>query len=155
MCQSELNEFTDVVKARFPDSRTNPAGNAQMAVAVLTLSWYYEGILHQRGHPVSLAAYSKSLKEDRVPVSKLNDCRTCQDDRTTSSHRTEYLYPGFAANPQEVHPVALISFLRVMYWIGILHELDHPVSITDYAESNKTGDFSISPPPSGEASDDR
>ena len=155
MCQSELNALTDVVEARFPDSRTNPAGIAQMAAAVLTLGWYHEGILHQRGHPVSLAAYSMSLKEDQVPVSKLNDCRTCQDERTRSSHRTDYFYPGFAANPEKVQPVALSFFSRVMYWLGILHELDHPVSLTDYAESIKTGDFFISPPPPGEASGDR
>ena len=42
-----------------------------------------------------------------------------------------------------------------MYWLGILHELDHPVSLTDYSESIKTSDFSINPPPPGEASDDR
>ena len=31
-----------------------------------------------------------SLKEDQVPVSKLNDCRTCQDERTWASHRSDY-----------------------------------------------------------------
>ena len=155
MCLPEFDALTDVVKARFPDSRTNPAGIDHGAAAVLTLGSYHEGILHQKGHPVSLATYSMRLKEDQVPVSKLNDCRTCQDERAWTSHSCDYFYPGFAANPVGVQPGALGFFCRLMYWLGILHELDHPVSLTDYAESNKTGDFSISPPPPGEASDDR
>ena len=96
-----------------------------------------------------------SLKEDQVPVSKLNDCRTCQDERTWASHRSDYFSPGFVANPEGVQPEALGIFCRIMYWLGILHELDHPVSLTDYSESIKTSDFPINPPPPGEASDDR
>ena len=76
-------------------------------------------------------------------------------ERTWASHSSDHLYPGFAENPEGVQPGALGIFCRVMYWLGILHELDHPVSLADYAESIKTGDFSISSPPPEEASDDR
>ena len=88
-----------------------------------------------------------------MPVYKLNDCRTCQDEKTWASHRSDHFYPGFAANPDGVQPKALGFLCRVMYSLGILHELDHPATLTDYGESIKTGDFSISPPPPEEASD--
>ena len=155
MCKPELDVFIDVVGARFPDSDTNPTGIALRAAQVLTLGWYYQGILHHRGHPVSLATYGRSLKDDQVAVFELNDCHTCQDERNWTAHRAEHFFPGFAANPEGV-PLGAVGYLcRTMYWLGILHNLDHPVSLTDYAESVKTGDFSIGPPPHGEASDDR
>ena len=153
-CMPELDALSDVVQARFPESDTNPSGIAHRAAAVLILGWYYEGILHHKGHSVSLVIYGKGLERDQVPFSKLGDCRACQDERDWADHRFEQLYPGFAANPEGVQPQVLAFFCRTMYWLGILHDLDHPVALTDYGESIKTGDFSISPPHQAEASDD-
>ena len=146
VCQLELNAVVDDLEARFPDSDTNPAGITHKAAGALTLFWYYEGILHEKGHPEALANYGITLKENQVPVSTLNGCSTCQEEQTWASQRTEYFFPGFATNLEGVQPTVLKFLCRVMYWIGILHELDHPVSLTDYAESVKTGDFSINLP---------
>ena len=146
-CQTDIDAFTGAVKSMFPDSGTTPTGVAHKAASVLTLTSYYVGILHQNGHPTSLGDYGMTLKRNQVPVSKLNDCHTCQDEETWARQRVNYLLPGFTGNPEGVQPVALGFLLRAMYWLGILHELRHPVSLTDYAEAVKTGDFSISPLP--------
>ena len=151
-CQPEMKALTDVVRSMFPDSVTNPAGIARRAADVLILGYYHQGILHQDGHPMSLSTYGMSLKRKQVPVSTLHDCRTCQDEQTWASDRANYFFPGFAANSERVEPGALGYFCRVMYWLGILHRVEHPVALVDYAEAIKTGDFSIAPPP--EASDD-
>ena len=154
-CKPELDALMDVVEARFHDSDTNPTGIALRAAQVLTLGWYHEGILHHKGHPVSLATYGRSfLKDDQVSVFELHDCRTCQDERNWAVHHIEHFFPGFAANQEGVQPTAVVYLCRTMYWLGILHDVDHPVSLTDYGERVKTGDFSIGPPPHGEASDD-
>ena len=154
ICQTEIDAFIYVVKSRIPDSDTDPTAIENRAARVLTLGHYYQGILHQNEHPISLLNYGMNLKRDQVPVAKLHDCRTCQYERDLAVHRTDYLFPGFATNPERVQPAVLNSFYMGIYWLGMLHALDHPVALTDYAESNKTGDCSISPPPPGEASDD-
>ena len=153
-CLPEIDALTGVLKSRFPDSATNPAGIAPRVGSVLILAHYYLGILHQSGHPTSLADYSMSLKRAQVPIHKLNDCLTCQDENAWAANRAHYLFPGFAGNPEGVQPEPLAKLCRVIYWLGILHELEHPVPLTDYAEAIKTGDFYISPPPLGEASND-
>ena len=154
-CLPEIDAFTGAVKSMFPDCDTNPAGMPHRAASVLTLGSYHLGILHQHGHPTSLDLYVRSLKRDRAPVSDLNGCRACQDEEAWAWQRVNHLFPGFAGNPEGVQPVALGFLYRAMYWLGILHELEHPVSLTDYAEAVRTGDFSVSSLPPGAAGSDR
>ena len=141
-CLPELDELGDVVQRMFPDSDTNPAGIGERAASILLLGHYHEGTLHQHGHPTTFTVYSRGLKKARTPVAELGGCRTCQDERDQILRFAGHLSPSFAANPERIEPKVLGICCRLMHWLGILHDLEHPVSLGDYSEAMKTGDFS-------------
>ena len=142
-CLPELDELYDVVQRMFPDSDTNQAVMGEKAASVMLLGHYHEGILHQNGHPTTFNVHSRGLKKARTPVLlDLHGCRTCQDERDQILRFAEHLSPSFAANPEHINPGVLGICGRLMYWLGILHELEHPVTLGDYSEAMKTGDFS-------------
>ena len=141
-CLPELDELIGVVRRMFPDSGTNPAGIGERAASVLLLGHYHEGILHRHGHPTTRKVYSRGLKRSGVPVAELHGCRPCQDERERILRFAGHLSSSFAANPEHIEPGVLAVCCRLMHWLGVLHDLEHPVCLADYAESMKTGDFS-------------
>ena len=134
-CKPELEVYTAAVLKRNPRGLTLSAANA------ITLAYYHEGILHQKGHPVTIVQNGLRLKRDPARVNSLNQCGTCQDERVKATLRVDLHFPGYVENPERV-PLEAIEMLSIgMYHIGVLHDLEHPVSLTDYVETTKTDDL--------------
>ena len=141
ICLPELDRLADVLQRRFPDSDTHPGQIARRAAHVLWASSYYQGILHHHGHPTNLLVYGQSLKENQVEVSKFNDCVSCQSERESAAVYLSNTYPDLDDSPEWLQPELTAYFCKVMHWLGVLHELEHPVSLTDYSVFLTTGDI--------------
>ena len=169
-CVPQMEQLTEVVGRRFQGPHENPVAFSLRGARVLTTGAYPLGVLHQNGHPASYAEYAKSRESNPKSITRLNKCNTCLDKKNWAAHRFEHFFPGFAAEdpdgmaPREgisqsaypfpewvggpgwLTPRQVATLCRVMHWLGVLHALEHPVALTDYAEAIKTGDFSIKPP---------
>ena len=140
ICVPALERVFATVQRRFPGSDTHPGQMTRRAANVLWTAAYYQGILHHNGHPTDLIVYGQSLKNNQVRVSQMGGCVSCQSEKESASSRLSIAYLDRFATPEWLPPQLIAHFCKLMHRLGVLHELEHPVSLPDYDLFLKTGD---------------